>query len=298
MSSQPPWSDTDDRPRDLFDDVPEDGRRQGAHRPREAARAETPAGLKAMVVVGSLGLLLGTGAYVWSTVHEDRGLAAGPAATPSASSAAAEPEAEASASESAPATTAPEDAEQVGVFNATEMDGVAGAAGSELSALEWEIIATGNWGLPVEESVVYYARDGVTGDTEEQAQQVADALGIEQIQADDAIAYPLVAVIGDDVAQDLLDRAGDQAGGEQGAAQAEPAPDAVEPPQDQADAPAAEAPADDAAGGSAPDPAVDDAGQQPVQEVAPAAPAPPADGGAPVEQAPGVEAPADQQAGF
>ena len=59
MSEQPPWSDPDLHPRDVFDDVPEGGPRQGAHRPREAAAPKTPGSLKAMVIVGSLGLLLG-----------------------------------------------------------------------------------------------------------------------------------------------------------------------------------------------------------------------------------------------
>lgn len=297
MSSQPPWRAHDEHPRDVFDEVPEDGPRQGAHRPRNAARQSTPAGLKAMVVVGSLGLLLGAGGYVYSTVNgEQRGLEAGatPTASPSpAESAAPEPE------ETASETIAPEDAEQVGVFNATSLDGVSGAAGSELAELDWEIIATGNWGLPVSESVVYYADDGVTGDTEEQAQRIADAMGIEQTQADNAIAYPLVVVVGDDIGQDVLDRSGGQAPpAENAPSDAGQGADAVLPEEQ------AEAPADDLVGGPAGSGTVDDgvAGQPvPADPGEPAAPALPADPAlpAPAEGAvPGAQAPADQAGGL
>ena len=215
MSEQPPWSDPDLHPRDVFDDVPEDGPRQGAHRPREAAAPKTPGSLKAMVIVGSLGLLLGACAYVFSTVNQDRGSSA---VQGSEDQVAEDPSGSAGAEDGASASAAPEDAEQVGIFNATDLDGVAGAASEDLTALDWEVIATGNWGMPVDESVVYYASDGVTGDTEEQARLVADALGIEQVQADDAIAYPLVAVIGDDLGEELVG-AGQEQSSAQGAAE-------------------------------------------------------------------------------
>lgn len=198
MSEQPPWSDPDLHPRDVFDDVPESGSRQGAHRPREAAAPTTPGSLKAMVIVGSLGLLLGAGAYVFSTMSQDRS----PAAVEGAGDQAAEdPVRSAAAEGGAAVSAAPQDAEQVGVFNATDLDGAAGAAAEELTALDWQVVATGNWGMSVADSVVYYSGD--VG-TEEQARFVADALGIEQIQADDAIAYPLVAVIGEDVGAELV----------------------------------------------------------------------------------------------
>lgn len=201
MSEQPPWSDPDLHPRDVFDDVPEGGPRQGAHRPREAAAPSTPGSLKAMIVVGCLGLVLGAGAYVYSTVNQDRS----PSAVQESDGQAAGEVNPGDGDEGAAASSAPEDAEQVGIFNATDLDGVAGAASEDLAALDWEVIATGNWGVSAQESVVYYASDGVTGDTEEQARLVADALGIEQIQADDAIAYPLVVVIGEDLGGDLAD---------------------------------------------------------------------------------------------
>ncbi|WP_186304515.1 LytR C-terminal domain-containing protein [Kocuria palustris] len=292
MSSQPPWSEIREQPRDVFDDVPEDGPRQGAHRPVGAAPRRTPAGLKAMVVVGSLGLLLGAAGYVHSTLSgEPRGLAAPepPAATSSpAPSASAEPEDGQTAAE----TAAPEDAEQVGVFNATSLDGVAGAAGSELADLDWEIIATGNWGMPSADSVVYYAGDGVTGDTEEQAQRIAEAMGIEQTQADDAIAYPLVVVVGEDLGQEVLDRSGGRAP-ESGVAEAGPGQPGADPadpvlPEEQADAPVEDVPGAPA----------EDAAEQPLAPAPGADAVPQAPGEDAVPQVPGEQAPADQAGGL
>lgn len=210
MSSPLPWSDADRTDRDAFDDVPEDGARQGTHRSADAAPLRMPRELLAMMLVGGLGLALGAAAFVLSSMGVLGGVdspeaGAGSAATeePDASTAAPEEPAETAAP-----TSAPEGAEQVGVFNASLVDGVAGAASNELIAEDWEIIATGNWGATVERSVVYYAEDGVTGDTEEQAGLIAEALGIETVQADDAIAYPLVVVLGSDTAEDVLERGG------------------------------------------------------------------------------------------
>ena len=62
------------------------------------------------------------------------------------------------------------------------------------------------------------ARRAVWAHREEQARLVADALGIEQVQADDAIAYPLVAVIGDDLGEELVG-AGQEQSSAQGAAE-------------------------------------------------------------------------------
>lgn len=210
MNSPLPWSDADRTDRDAFDDVPEDGTRQGVHRSADAAPLRMPRELLAMMLVGGSGLVLGAAAFVLSSVGvlgsaDSPEAGAGSAATEDSDVSAAAPEEPA---ETAAPTSAPEGAEQVGVFNASLVDGVAGAASNELTAGDWEVIATGNWGATVEQSVVYYAEDGVTGDTEAQAGIVAESLGIETVQAEDAIAYPLVVVLGSDTAEDVLERGG------------------------------------------------------------------------------------------
>lgn len=236
MSPPPPWSD-DDRPdRDALDDVPEDGTRQGAHRSAGAAPLRVPRELLAMMLLGGLGLVLGAAAFVLSSMGvlgpgDSQEARAGSGATEGSDVSAAAPEESRDSEATAAPTSAPEGAEQVGIFNASLVDGVAGATSSQLTAEDWEVIATGNWGATAEQSVVYYAEDGVTGDTQEQAGIIAESLGIETVQADDAIAYPLVVVVGSDIAEDVLERSG---GLPTAPAPTVPAPTSGQLPADQA----------------------------------------------------------------
>lgn len=194
-----------DFPRDAFDDVPEDGARQGVHRSADAAPLRTSRELVAIVVVGVLGLLIGALAYVLATIgvlgggQDQAPSGAAPSAAASETSAASETtaaseEATAEPSTQAP-TVAPQDAEAVGVFNASAQDGAAAAAAAQLTEGGWTVAATGNWDSVLEQSAVFHTQDG---EAEAQAEILAEALGIETVQVDETAAYPLVVVIGQD----------------------------------------------------------------------------------------------------
>lgn len=188
-----------DFPRDAFDDVPEDGARQGVHRSADAAPLRTSRELVAIVVVGVLGLLIGALAYVLATIgvlgggQDQAPSGAAPSAAASETTAASE-EATAEPSTQAP-TVAPQDAEAVGVFNASAQDGAAAAAAAQLTEGGWTVAATGNWDSVLEQSAVFHTQDG---EAEAQAEILAEALGIETVQVDETAAYPLVVVIGQD----------------------------------------------------------------------------------------------------
>lgn len=188
-----------DFPRDAFDDVPEDGARQGVHRSADAAPLRTSRELVAIVVVGVLGLLIGALAYVLATIGVLGGgqdQAPSGAAPSSAASETTAASGEATPEPSTPApTVAPQDAEAVGVFNASAQDGAAAAAAAQLTEDGWTVAATGNWDSALEQSAVFHTQDG---EAEAQAEILAEALGIETVQVDETAAYPLVVVIGQD----------------------------------------------------------------------------------------------------
>lgn len=232
-AQQTPWSD-----RDIFDDVPEDGARAGTHRALDAPAPRATKEILGLLIAGALALAVGAVAYVVGVDPDARVANAGTTASPTATQ------------ETTPSTDGaalePDPTVQVGVYNAASVDGAAGTAAQQLSGAGWNVASIENWGVAVNQSVVYYA------DEQEQARAIADELGIEEIIEDDAVSYPVVVVIGTDIA---------------GGPTAEPV---QEVPQEQA--PVQEAPVEQAPVEPAP------VEQAPVEQVpvdpAPVAPAP------------------------
>lgn len=187
-TSSTPTGSLDEQPvRDYFDDVPEDGQRAGTHRAADAPTPHVTKQILGLLIAGALALGVGAVAYVVSGNNPTQAQSAGASTSASSSPAAttASPE----------ATVEPDATVQVGVYNAAQVDGAAGSAAQELTGAGWTVASIDNWGAYVDESVVYYADD-----EEEQAQAIADELGIDQIVAEDAVSYPIVVVIGTDIA--------------------------------------------------------------------------------------------------
>ncbi|WP_158609621.1 LytR C-terminal domain-containing protein [Kocuria soli] len=185
-------------PRDAFDDVPEEGARVGAHRALDAPAPRVTRQIAGLLLAGAVALAVGAAAYLLGGNSEAApGAASGASASPSQSQSQSQEATEsATPTQEAEPTVEPDASVQVGVYNAAEVDGAAGTTAQDLSSAGWTVSATDDWGVGVEQSVVYYADD------EEQAQAVADHLGIEQVASDEAVGYPIVVVIGSDLAED------------------------------------------------------------------------------------------------
>ncbi|MDO4255209.1 MAG: LytR C-terminal domain-containing protein [Kocuria sp.] len=172
-------------PRDVFDDVPEDGRRAGTHRALDAPTPRATAGILLLIAAGAVSLLVGAAAYLLG-VDPDYGASDVSAATsPSAHSTAA----------GSGAVAEPDSSVQVGVYNAASVNGAAGTAAQQLTDAGWSVASIDNWGVASDTSVVYYADD-----EQQQAQALAEELGIDEVVEDDAVSYPIVVVIGTDIA--------------------------------------------------------------------------------------------------
>ncbi|WP_181954214.1 LytR C-terminal domain-containing protein [Kocuria coralli] len=180
----PPWTAGD-----WFDDVPEDGTRAGAHRAAGASAPHATRQILPVLLAGAVALAIGAVAYVSGDATAEAG-PAGATATPSASQTSASPQ----ATEETEAAVEPDATVQVGVYNAALVDGAAGTAAGQLGEAGWTVASIDNWGVGVNESVVYYE------DEREQAEALAEELGIEQVVAEDAVSYPIVVVVGTDIA--------------------------------------------------------------------------------------------------
>ncbi|MDO5619533.1 LytR C-terminal domain-containing protein [Kocuria sp.] len=170
---------------DIFDDVPEDGARAGTHRALDAPNPRATKEILALLVAGAVALTVGAVAYLVGVDPNTRTASASATSSPTAQATTALPG----------ATVAPDGTLQVGVYNAASVDGAAGQAAQQLSAAGWNVASIDNWGVGVNNSVVYYADD-----ESEQAQAIADELGIDMVVEEDAVSYPIVVVIGTDIA--------------------------------------------------------------------------------------------------
>ncbi|WP_197052151.1 LytR C-terminal domain-containing protein [Kocuria sp. ZOR0020] len=236
-----PWDE-----RDIFDDVPEDGARAGTHRALDAPTPRATKEILVLLAAGAAALAVGVVAYLVGVDPYTRiNNAASATTSPTAQTTTASPD----------ATVEPDSSVQVGVYNAASVDGAAGNAAQQLSSAGWSVASIDNWGVSVNDSVVYYADD-----EQEQAQAIADELGIAAVVEDDAVSYPVVVVVGTDIA---------------GGPSAQPVQSAPEEQQPAQQAPADQAPEE----------------QVPVEQ-APAQDAPVEQ--APVEQAPVEQAPVEQ----
>ena len=236
-----PWA-----ARDIFDEVPEDGTRAGTHRALDAPTPRAGKGILVLLGAGAAALAVGAVAYLVGVDPQTRIDAAATAtASPSQQATTAAPD----------ASVEPDSSVQVGVYNAASVDGAAGRAAQQLTTAGWSVASIDNWGVSVNDSVVYYADDEL-----DQAQAIADELDIESVVEDDAVSYPVLVVVGTDIA---------------GGPTAEPAQEAPAQPEPTEQAPVEQAPVE----------------QAPVEQ-APVEPAPAQE--APVEQAPVEQAPVEQ----
>lgn len=233
---------------DIFDDVPENGSRAGTHRALDAPVPRATRGIVLLIAAGAAALSVGAVAYLVGVNPHEREAVANASSSPST-------EQSAQASDS----VAPDSTVQVGVYNAASVNGAAGKAAQQVTDAGWTVASIDNWGVAANDSVVYYA------DVDrQQAQALADELNIKQVVEDDAVSYPLVVVIGTDIA------------GGPTAEPAQPAPAGQPPAQE----PAAPAPVQPEPAPAQPEPA----------QPAPAEPAPV--GPVPAEPAPVQQPPA------
>lgn len=195
--------------RDIFDDVPEDGARAGTHRALDAPRPRATKQILLLMAAGAAALAVGAVAYLVGVDPDTRVNDAASATTsPTAQATTASPD----------AAVEPDSSVQVGVYNAASVDGAAGSAAQQLSSAGWTVASIENWGVSVNDSVVYYADD-----EQGQAQAIADELGVASVVEDDAVSYPVVVVVGTDIAGGPSAEPVQQAPEEQEPVQQEPA---------------------------------------------------------------------------
>lgn len=108
-------------------------------------------------------------------------------------SAPAESEAPPESAEPSPEAAAVDKTTGVVVLNSTTVPGLAGNAGSRLTAAGWPVGFTGNWaGAPQSSSVVFYNGP----DQLANAQAIAGSLGIERLIDSADLQQPLTVVLG------------------------------------------------------------------------------------------------------
>lgn len=201
--------------RDEFDKVPETASRQGVHRTASApsrvrlwpilavGAAALAIGLVSFLILPKLGFN-GTGSPAAAVASEAP--LAGTGATPSATtqstpspSASAQPSPSSSPSPSdVPSeTTAPaavvDKTQQVAIYNATGVSGLASRVGGTVQGNGWTLGQVGNWtGAPQQGSVVFYSGP----DQLANAQALANLLGVPTVVASSEFQSPLVVVLG------------------------------------------------------------------------------------------------------
>ncbi|MFW0107613.1 LytR C-terminal domain-containing protein [Rothia sp. P7181] len=171
-------------PHDEFDDVPENSKRRGAYRGEPLGNAHATRQTLLIVVAGALALLVGAVMFV----VQPRTLSPVASETGSASATASE-----SAVTPTYAPTDPADI-KVEVYNSSAYTGAASELTQRVEALGYPVPVTENWkDTPVYVSTVFYSAG-----YEQQANTLADALGIGYIQERSSGSSPLYVVLASD----------------------------------------------------------------------------------------------------
>lgn len=203
-------------PRDQFDRVPEYNTRVGAHHAhgwaQSAAIMPTGGKLRWVVIVAVLTLIVGAFAFMVSPQRSGDAVAGGEtnstqsteSAQPTESAESAQPtEASESAQPTESETPSPSSTideadvlygQQVGVYNAANIGGIAGAGQSALADAGFSSVVTNNWTRPAATSTVYYASEAYRAT----AEKVAEALQIDQVLQTANIPNRVTAVMGAD----------------------------------------------------------------------------------------------------
>ena len=166
-------------PRDRLDDVPYDAPRRGVYRGDRADRPEGIGGILAVVICGVLALLVGGVLFVNAPRLSAPDQVIAQQGSPSTSA----------APEDAQATQPEEVA--LGIYNYNAPEGSATGIAEQLREQGWTVLEVSNWGgAAVERSTVLYAEGH-----QEQAEQVADQLDLEEVREDSGLDYGVVVVV-------------------------------------------------------------------------------------------------------
>lgn len=191
-------------PRDEFDRVPEFNTRVGSHHANgwaQAAAAKPSGGKLRWVVLTAIAvLIIGVLSFVFGPQIKDS--LAGTGSSESAQEqeeTGADATQEPSPSESAPPSSTIDDAEvlydeQIGIYNAASVAGVAGAGEASMADAGFTNIAAGNWSKPAEVSAVYYMSEAERAT----AEKAAEVLDIEEVLQTTNIPNSVTVVLGSD----------------------------------------------------------------------------------------------------
>ena len=181
---------------DEFDDVPADSPHRGAYRADPADKTGGYRGTFGMIAVGICVLVLGGVMFLLAPRTSAPGASiTEETASPTQSSAPAESSSGASGSASGEAETPADPNTTIGVYNNGLPEGTATDAASTLQEAGWSISDLSAWdGSSEGESVVYYAPGA-----QEQAEAVAEELGISRTEETSGYYYQLVVVLAGEV---------------------------------------------------------------------------------------------------
>lgn len=188
-------------PHDEFDDIDENTARRGIYRGTIDDPAKDPRGAIPLVTAGVIALLLGASMYVMAPRYSSpnsagsKAYAGKAAASPSGNAPKTDGGNKSGSAQPSQSSSQSSTSGTVAVYNASAPSGSASRAAAKLKS--YTISETGNWpGNPPQSSTVYY-KSGA----QQQAQQVANAVGISNVQegtAEDLGSNDTVVVLASD----------------------------------------------------------------------------------------------------
>jgi len=194
-------------PRDEFDRVPEFNTRVGSHHAhgwaQSAASKSTGGKLLWVVLSAVIVLVIGAASFIYGPQLKDS-LAGSPSSESSqdqggAGSESADGSREPSPSESASPSSTIDDADvlfgqQIGVYNAANLAGVAGAGEQAMTEAGFTNIVADNWTKPADVSAVYYMSEAYRTT----AEKAAEVLNIDEVLQTNNIPNRVTIVLGTD----------------------------------------------------------------------------------------------------
>lgn len=175
-------------PHDEFDDVPEDSERRGAYRGVEVDPTRSTAKTVAMALAGVLALIVGGFMFVFSPrLSTPEASSTLPLASATASASATEDGA--GEEDSGPKATGT-------VYNGGAYQGAAGQTATVLGNNGYSVAQVANWqGTALYNSTVFYSEGHA-----EEAEEIAQLLGITYISQDPSVDYGFYVVLAADYA--------------------------------------------------------------------------------------------------